>query len=296
MVEASSSVVDPCRPVWPDPPADGCQRMVLIGDIVGKPGVGIVRLAAPWLRSRLRADWIVANAENAADGSGLTVRQYQQLRQAGVDVITLGDHAFRKREIFGLWPTETRLLRPANFPPSAPGAGIFIGSAQRSGLSPVAIISLQGRTFMRPVDCPFHAAQRLLQGLPPEVTVVLVELHGEATSEKQVLARLLDGQVGAVLGTHTHVTTADEQILPAGTALQCDVGMTGPFESILGRKVEPVLRHSVSFEPTSFHVATGDVRLSASWLDIDQATGRCCRIERLQWPLAEIEAWGENPV
>lgn len=268
--------------------------MVLIGDIVGKPGVGIVRQAAPWLRSHLRADWIVANAENAADGSGLTVRQYQQLRQAGVDVVTLGDHAFRKREVFGLWPTEARLLRPANFPPAAPGAGLYTGSPARLGLSPAAIITLQGRTFMRPVDCPLHTAQRLLDELPPQVTVVLVELHGEATSEKQVLARLLDGRVGAVLGTHTHVATADEQILPGGTALQCDVGMTGPFESILGRKVEPVIRHSVSFEPTSFHVATGDVRLSATWLDIDQQTGHCCRIERLHWKLAELEAWGES--
>jgi metallophosphoesterase (TIGR00282 family) len=295
MVEASSSAVGPLGPLWPEPPADGCQRMVLIGDIVGKPGIGITRLAAPWLRCGLRADWIVANAENAADGSGLTVRQYQQLRQAGVDVITLGDHAFRKREIFGLWPTETRLLRPANYPPSAPGSGIFVGAAARSGLSPVAIITLQGRTFMRPVDCPLHTAQRLLEELPSEVTVVLVELHGEATSEKQVLARLLDGRVGAVLGTHTHVTTADEQILPGGTALQCDVGMTGPFDSILGRKVDPVLRHSVSFEPTSFHVATGDVRLSATWLDIDQQTGLCCRIERIQWTLAQLEAWGASP-
>lgn len=254
-------------------------RILLIGDIVGKPGLQIVVRAVPGLRQRESIDLIVANAENAEGGSGITPAIYWELVNAGVDCITLGDHIYRKKEISQILETENRIVKPANFPPEAPGRNWTIVTAA-NGVS-VAVFSLLGRVFMRPVDCPWRAAERVLAEIPPAVRVVVLDFHAEATSDMQLMGRFLDGRVSAVLGTHTHVATADEQIFPAGTAFQCDVGMTGPHESILGRKIDRVLETTLTFRPTHFQVATGDVRLCGTLVDVDPQTGRATAIRRI---------------
>ncbi len=261
-------------------------RVLLIGDIVGKPGRRIVEQSVRGLVVRYGLDLVIANAENAAGGTGLTPAIYRELCAAGVDAITLGDHIYKRAEINSVLDSESNIVKPANYPADAPGKEFAIVTS-RSGVR-VAVISLMGRVFMRPVDCPWAAADRVLAQLPPDVKVIMVDFHAEATSDKQLIARYLDGRVSAVLGTHTHVPTADEQILPLGTAMQCDVGMTGPYESILGRRIDRVLETTRTFNPTHFEVATGDVRLSGSIVDIDPATGRATAIERLVVREAEI--------
>ncbi len=261
-------------------------RILLIGDIVGKPGRQIVVQAVPLLIQSESLDLVVANAENAAGGSGLTPAIYQELVAAGVDAVTLGDHIYRRSEIEPILSGKPNIVKPANFPAEAPGREVAVVTA-RNGVQ-VAVLSLLGRVFMRPVDCPFKAADRVLAQLRPEVRVRLVDFHAEATSDKQLLGRYLDGRVSAVLGTHTHVATADEQIFPGGAAFQCDVGMTGPYDSILGRRIDRVLETTLTFNPTHFEVATGDVRLSGTIVDIDPATGHATAIRRLA--LTEAEA------
>lgn len=255
-------------------------RIVVIGDIVGKPGRRIVTAAIPLLRSRWQADMVIANGENCADGSGITPTICQELKSAGVDCITLGDHIYRRKEIYETLDGAAMIVKPANFPDQAPGKN-WVVVTTRSGIK-VAVFSLLGRVFMRPVDCPFKAADRVLSEIPADVTVRVLDMHAEATSDKQLMGRYLDGRVSAVLGTHTHVTTADEQILPGGTAFQCDIGMTGPYESILGRRIDRVMETTLTFRPTEFHVATGDVRLAATLVEVDPAQGRATRIERIQ--------------
>ncbi|HOM17422.1 MAG TPA: TIGR00282 family metallophosphoesterase [Thermoguttaceae bacterium] len=254
-------------------------RLLLIGDIVGKPGRQIVVRALSWLRREEQIDLVVANGENAAGGSGITPAIFQELRQAGVDVVTLGDHAYRRREILALLEQESRIVRPANYPLDAPGRSWTVVEAADG--TKAAVLTLLGRIFMPPVDCPFRAADRVLAELPTEVRVILVDLHAEATSDKQLLARYLDGRVSAVLGTHTHVPTADETILPGGTAFQCDVGMTGPHESIIGRRIDRVLETMLTHRPTHFEVASNDVRLHGTLVDVEPDTGRATVIRRL---------------
>lgn len=255
-------------------------RLMLIGDIVGKPGRQIVVRSLAGLRQRYRLDLVVANAENAAGGSGLTPGIFQELVAAGVDCVTLGDHAYRRREILPLLATEPRIVRPANFPAEAPGrqcAVLELAPGLRA-----AVFVLLGRVFMPPVDCPFAAADRVLASLPADVKVILLDMHAEATSDKQIMGRYLDGRVSAVLGTHTHVCTADEQILPGGTAFQCDVGMTGPHFSILGRRIDRVMETALTFRPTHFEVATGDCRLHGTVVEVDAATGRSTLVQRVR--------------
>ena len=261
-------------------------RLLLIGDIVGKPVRQIVVRAVRGLVQSEQLDLVVANAENAAGGSGLTPANYQELIAAGVDCITLGDHIYRRREIANVLDTQPNIVKPANFPPSAPGREFAVVRA-RNGVD-VAVISLLGRVFMRPVDCPWAAADRVLAALPPTVKVILVDFHAEATSDKQLMGRYLDGRVSAVLGTHTHVPTADERILPGATAFQCDVGMTGPYESILGRRVDRVLEATLTFNPTHFEVASDDVRLLATVVDVDPETGRASAIRRIS--ISQVDA------
>jgi 2',3'-cyclic-nucleotide 2'-phosphodiesterase len=254
-------------------------RILFIGDIVGKPGRHICTQAIRGLRAEENLDLVVANAENVAGGSGLTPDIYHELIAAGIDGITMGDHVYRRREIFSILQTERRIVRPANYPSAAPGRDLAILRArQQVG---VAIFTLLGRVFMPPVDCPFQAADRVLSAVPADVRVILVDFHAEATSDKQLMGRHLDGRVSAVLGTHTHVATADEQILPGGTAFQCDVGMTGPHESILGRRIDRVMEAARTFRPTQFDVATGDPRLCGSIVEIDPQTGRATAIRRV---------------
>jgi metallophosphoesterase (TIGR00282 family) len=255
-------------------------RLLLIGDIVGKPGRQIVVRSLHGLVHERAIDLVVANAENCAGGSGLTPANYNELVAAGVDCITLGDHIYRRREIVPVLNSQPNIVKPANFPRDAPGREYAIVRA-KNGVD-VAVISLLGRIFMRPVDCPWTAVDRVLAALPDDVKVILVDFHAEATSDKQLMGRYLDGRCSAVLGTHTHVPTADETILPGGTAFQCDVGMTGPFDSVLGRRVDNVLETTLTFNPTHYEVATGDVRLLGTLVDVDPETGRATAIERLR--------------
>lgn len=273
----------------------GCVRVVLVGDIVGKPGMRIACKAAQWLKSVYKVNVLVTNAENAADGSGLRTTDYRRLINHGVDVVTLGDHIYRKQEIIDVLLNESNIVRPANMPGQAPGrqwAMVTVGEHR------LAVVSLIGRVFMKPADCPFAAADRVLQGISQElgepVQLCLVDMHAEATSDKQLMGRYLDGRVSAVLGTHTHVATADEQILPEGTGFQCDVGMTGAMDGILGRKTDPVMRSTLHGTPAPFHIATGNVQLHGTAVDLDLATGRCVAIERLRICEADLDSYIEE--
>lgn len=254
-------------------------RILFIGDIVGRPGRDIVVQGLQKVVVTRGVDLVVANAENVAGGSGITPSIYQSLLQAGVHGITLGDHIYRRREIQRTLQQQANIVKPANYPDAAPGRDHMILTS--SDGQRVAVISLMGRLFMRPTDCPWMAADRVLAALPSDIKLILVDFHAEATSEKQLMGRYLDGRVTAVLGTHTHVPTADECVLPGGTAFQCDVGMTGPYESILGRRIERVLETTVTFNPTQFEVASGDVRISSTLVEADPRTGRAVSIERV---------------
>jgi metallophosphoesterase (TIGR00282 family) len=253
-------------------------RLLFIGDIVGTPGVNFVRRALPAVVSREGIDLVVANAENAAGGSGLTAALYRKIRGAGVDLVTLGDHIYKKAEIIATLKSEERICKPANYPPDAPGREVVLTTARDGTLC--AAFSLQGRTFMRPVDCPFLAADRVLRQLEGKAKVIVVDVHAEATADKYLLGYYLKGRVSAVLGTHTHVPTADEQILPGGTAFITDVGMTGPYDGVLGRCVERVLSTTITFVPTAFDVADGDLRLAGAIVDLDPSTGKASAIRR----------------
>jgi metallophosphoesterase (TIGR00282 family) len=254
-------------------------RLLFLGDVVGVPGISAVRTLVPALRHSERLDAVVANAENASNGSGLTPRDYRHLRAAGVDAVTLGDHIYRKVDIVDVLnrPDEP-ICKPANFPAAAPGreyALVNVGGVR------LAVVSLLGRTYMKPhADCPFTAADRVLAHLKGQADVVMVDIHAEATSDKYLMFHHLKGRVAAVLGTHTHVQTADEQI-QAGTAFVCDVGMTGPFDSVLGRRIDRLLSTAIDFVPTMFDVATGDVRLSGAIVDVDPTTGKATAIKRM---------------
>jgi len=254
-------------------------RLLFIGDIVGRPGRDIVCRAVPRLVAERKLDLVIANAENAAGGSGLTPDIYRDLIAAGVDGITLGDHVYRRREIVPVLERESNIVRPANLPDEASGR-VWATVTARDGTS-VAFFTMLGQLFMKPADSPFRIADRVLAAIPSDVTVRFLDFHAEATSEAQMMGRYLDGRVSAVLGTHTHVATADECIFPGGTAFQCDVGMTGPFDSILGRRIDRVLETRLTANPTQFDVADGDVRLCGSIVDIDPATGRATAIERV---------------
>jgi metallophosphoesterase (TIGR00282 family) len=254
-------------------------KVLFIGDVVGAPGRKILGQVLPRLIPRWGLGLVVCNAENAAGGSGLTLRCFEELVDAGVDVMTMGDHVYRKDEIFQVFERTGDVLRPANFPEDSPGPELALVTA-RDG-TPAAVFSVLGRTYMRPVDCPFRAADRILDRIGGKTRVVIVDVHAEATSDKQLLGRYLDGRVSAVLGTHTHVATADEQILKDGTGYQTDVGMTGPHDSIIGRRYDRVLSATLTFVQNYFDVATGDPRLNGALLTIDPQTGHALTISRV---------------
>ena len=254
-------------------------KILFIGDIVGRPGRGMVTSVLPGLIEERKLDLVVANAENAAGGSGLTASIYQSLIASGVDAITLGDHVYRRKQICATLRQQTNIVRPANLPAEAVGRRWVVVEA-RDGTS-VAVYCLLGQLFMQPIDSPWLAADQVLAEIPEEINVRLVDFHCEATSEAQLMGRYLDGRASAVLGTHTHVPTADECILPAGTAFQCDVGMTGPYESIIGRRIDRVMKTKLTAYPTQFEVATKDVRICGSILEVDPVTGKADSIERI---------------
>lgn len=257
-------------------------KLLFIGDIVGQPGRRAVRELVPRLRQAHAVDLVIANGENAAGGSGITPRTAEEIFAAGVDVITSGDHLWDQKDVIQLLGNEPRFVRPLNYPPGTPGHGCYIFQSQT--LPPVAIINLQGRTFMPPLDNPFHRVQAELERLGPALRNIFVDFHAEATSEKIALARMLDGRVSAVVGTHTHVQTADEQIFPGGTAFLCDAGFTGPHDSVIGRECDPIIQRFLTAMPQKFDVATGSVLLQGALVAIDERNGRALEIRRISEP------------
>ncbi|HEY9419954.1 MAG TPA: TIGR00282 family metallophosphoesterase [Thermoanaerobaculia bacterium] len=259
--------------------------LLFVGDVMGKPGRRAVRNLLPRLVDRHRADYVVVNVENSAGGFGVTPEVLKEISDLPIDVFTTGNHVWDKKEGVEILDRQPNLLRPANYPEGNPGKGVHVGETA-AGI-PVAVMNLEGMVFMSNLDSPFRAADRLLKQLDPKVKVVLVDFHAEATSEKQAMGFYLDGRVSAVLGTHTHVPTADERVLPNGTALQTDVGMTGPYESVIGMRVDKVLKRFLLQTPSSFEVAKRDVRLAGAVIDIDETTGKARSIERLLIPDTE---------
>jgi metallophosphoesterase (TIGR00282 family) len=254
-------------------------NIIFIADIVGRPGRKAVSSLLPELIERHDADVCVANGENAAGGFGMTEPIVRELHQCGVDVITSGNHLWDRKEIIPLLDEDPFLLRPANYPPEVPGCGTTV--FEPPGGPPVGVLNLQGRVFISPIDCPFRIADRELAGLKERTDIILVDVHAEATSEKIALGWYLDGRVSAVVGTHTHVQTADERILPGGTAYITDAGMTGPHDSIIGVKKKPVLERFLTQLPTHFETAAGDVRLCGVLITVDSDSGRAVEIKRL---------------
>ncbi|HEU4391072.1 MAG TPA: TIGR00282 family metallophosphoesterase [Blastocatellia bacterium] len=255
-------------------------KVIIIGDVVGRPGRNVLCEVLPKLKEQHEAEFVVANVENAAGGAGANQRVCEEILHAGVDVMTSGNHIFDKREVIPYIESEPRLVRPANYAPDLPGRGLWLGSSA-SGV-PVAVINLQGRVFMPPNDCQFRAADRLIGEIGNRATVVIVDHHAEATSEKIALGRYLDGRVSLVVGSHTHVQTADEQILPGGTGFITDLGMTGPFDGIIGVQSSLVVSRFLRGIPVRFETATGDARLHGIVADVDERIGKTVSIERLQ--------------
>ena len=271
-------------------------RILFIGDIVGRPGRQLVKTGLSALVSRHEIDFVVANAENAAAGFGITREIGDELLDLGIDVMTSGNHIWDKREALDYIGVEPRLLRPANYPAGAPGNGSYVGRA-RSGQS-VGVVNVMGRVFMLNIDDPFAVVLREIEALRQRARIVFVDFHAEATSEKMAMGWHLDGKVTAVVGTHTHVQTADERVLPRGTAYLTDVGMTGPHDSIIGVEIEPALNRFLNALPSRFETATLNPRLNAVIIDADEKTGLATDIERLSYSQDELTelAADERPV
>jgi len=258
-------------------------KILFVGDIVGKPGRRAVRELLPEIMREYRIDFVIANCENAAAGFGVTRDVVEELYGNHINVLTSGNHIWDKKEIAEFVEEYDTLLRPANYPAGTPGRGSVV-SHDPSGAS-CGVINLMGRVFMRPIDCPFRVAEREIEAMGNRSRAIVVDMHAEATSEKEAMGWFLDGRVSAVLGTHTHVQTADERILPGGTAYITDVGMTGPFNSIIGIKKDEVIERFLTQVPNKFDVAKDDVRLQGVVVDIDGKTGRAEGIERLSVPM-----------
>jgi len=254
-------------------------NILFIADIVGKPGRKAISGLLPVLIDQHDIKVCIANGENAAGGFGLTEPIVRELHQNGVDVITSGNHLWDRKEIVPILDEDPFLLRPANYPPEVPGCGATVFEAP--GGPAVGVLNLQGRVFITPIDCPFRVADRELRHLKDRTNIILVDVHAEATSEKIALGWYLDGQVSAVVGTHTHVQTADERVLPGGTAYITDAGMTGPHDSVLGVKKKPVLERFLTQLPTHFETATSDVRLCGVLIEIDEDSGHATEIRRI---------------
>jgi len=257
-------------------------KLLFVGDVIGKPGRRALQNLLPRLVDHHRIDYVVVNVENSAGGFGVTPDVLAEIADLPIDCYTSGNHIWDKKEGVEMMSREKRLLRPANYPDGNPGHGVYIG--ETAGGIKVATINLEGRVYMSNLDSPFLVADRLLQQLDPRIKVIFVDFHAEVTSEKQALAFYLDGRVSAVIGTHTHVPTADERILPNGTALQTDAGMTGPYESVIGMRFDKVLKRFLLQTHASFEVAKRDVRLAGAVVDIDEETGKARGIERLLVP------------
>ncbi|HRZ87541.1 MAG TPA: TIGR00282 family metallophosphoesterase [bacterium] len=254
-------------------------NILAIGDVVGNPGRRAIAETFSQIREQYSVDFFIANCENAAAGSGITPKIADEIFSMGVDVITMGDHVWDQKDVFDYIQKHERILRPANYPREAPGKGSVI-AVSRDGHK-VGVINAVGQVFMKPVDSPFAAVKEEVARIAKETPVIIVDIHAEATSEKIALGWYLDGQVSAVLGTHTHVQTADERIFPKGMAYITDLGMTGPYRSVLGREIEPVLRRFTTQLPSRFGVAEEDVKLMGVLIEVDHLTGKAGKISRI---------------
>jgi 2',3'-cyclic-nucleotide 2'-phosphodiesterase len=267
--------------------------ILFLGDVVGEPGRNAVIANLARLKEAHAVDFVVINGENAAGGRGITPKITIDLLRAGASVITTGDHIWDQKEIISFIDTEPRLLRPVNYPPGAPGNGSIVLETAKGK---VGVIDVQMRTFMQPIlENPFPAVEAAVAAMRQETPVIFVDAHGETTSEKIAIGRFLDGKVSAVIGTHTHVQTADEQIFPGGTAFLCDAGMCGPANSILGRAIEPIVNRFISNLPALFPVARGEVRLCGVVVSIDETTGRAISIARINELISAAAALAPKP-
>jgi 2',3'-cyclic-nucleotide 2'-phosphodiesterase len=255
-------------------------KVLCIGDIMGEPGRRTVARAVPRLVAQRQIDVVIGNGENVAGGFGITPELAEELFDMGLAVVTTGNHAWDKKEILDYFPRESRLLRPANYPPGVPGRGSVV--VESAGGERLAVLQLMGRAFMPTIDCPFQTAKREIARLKQETPAVIVEMHAETTSEKMAMGYYLDGDVAAVVGTHTHVQTADEQILPKGTAYITDIGMTGPFQSVIGVKKELAIEKFLTAMPRRFEVASGPSVFCAFLLEIDARLGKPLSFERIR--------------
>ncbi|MCL4509664.1 MAG: TIGR00282 family metallophosphoesterase [Bacteroidetes bacterium] len=257
-------------------------NVLFVGDIVGNPGIGMVTNFLRSFVEKHKIDFVVANGENAADGKGITEKIAQKFFGAGINVITSGNHIWDKFQIHEYMMQEKNLLRPLNFPRGSYGFGYVIYELGQKGK--IGVLNLQGRTFMYPIDCPFRTSDWALEKIKAETNIVIVDMHAEATAEKVAMGWYLDGKVSAVIGTHSHVQTADERILPGGTAYITDVGMTGPYDSVIGMKKENALKRFVYVTPSRYEAAENEAKFAAVVITLDKSTGKAVSIERILYP------------
>jgi 2',3'-cyclic-nucleotide 2'-phosphodiesterase len=260
-------------------------KILFIGDIIGSPGRMALRELLPDFISRKKIDFVIANCENAAAGFGVTRKNMEELFSYHIDVLTSGNHIWNKKEVLEFIGDYDRLLRPANYPPTTPGAGSVLVPLENGEY--VGVLNLAGRIFMQPIDCPFVAAKNKVAELREKTKIIIVDIHAEATSEKKALGWYLDGQVSAVLGTHTHVQTADEEVLPQGTAYISDAGMTGPFDSVIGIKKEIIIEKFLNQMPNKFDLAKDDIRMQGVIMNVDADSGKAKSIERVSVKLKD---------
>ncbi len=260
-------------------------KILFIGDVVGAPGRKAVTQLVPKLRAQHRVHFVIANGENSAGGAGITPATASEIFHAGVDAITTGDHLWDQKDVMTLLESEPRFLRPCNYPHGTLGQGSAV--FERQGLPPIAVLNLQGRVFMAELENPFSIGSEEVERLSRRTNVIFIDMHAEATSEKIALARMLDGKVSAVVGTHTHVQTADEQIFPGGTAFLCDAGFTGAHDSVLGREIDPIIKKFTTNMPQRFGVARDRVLLQGALIEINDSSGRAESIQRISEPFVE---------
>ncbi len=262
-------------------------KILFIGDVVGSPGRAAVKAIVPKLKIQWGIDFVIANAENSAGGSGITARVARDLFQSGCDCLTSGDHVWRRPEVIEVMQSDERVLRPANFPKVTPGHGSAVFKTSKG--QPIGVVCLLGQVFIEAmVESPFRVMQEEIQNLKKQTKIIIVDIHAEATSEKVALGWFLDGEVSALLGTHTHIQTADEQILPKGTAYLTDVGMTGPYDSVIGRNKDKIIERFLTGMPTRFELGTEKIELHAALIEIDETTGKAIKIERVKEKLPGV--------
>ena len=263
-------------------PQSDSLRVLFIGDVVGTAALAMTARMLPGLAQKYRSDFVIVNGENIAEGKSLTKKHAKELFDAGAKVITTGNHVWDRWDVRGLLAEDRRILRPANYPRENAGSGYAIGES-KNGIK-VGVVNLQGRTYMQTIDCPFRVSNWALDKVSEHAHIVIVDMHAEATAEKQTMARYLDGKVSAVLGTHTHVQTADAQILPGGTAYISDVGMSGPYESVIGMRIDVAVKRFLNQTPYKYEIATDGIRIAGVSITIDVATGAATDIEPFMFP------------